>query len=132
MNTDARNQPRWSNFLVGSANPVFRVRNMRALLNLRLIRSHGAWPTFMRYTCSALLMLFFCTTTLMSADVKPYPLATCIVSGDKIDPQIQVVVHNNQQVRFCCKACIKKFQANPDKYMVRLQGADAGNGAAGK
>lgn len=58
--------------------------------------------------------------TASAADVKPYPLATCIVSGDKIDPAVPAVVHNGQQVKFCCKACVKKFQANPEKYLIKL------------
>jgi hypothetical protein len=63
-----------------------------------------------------------------AAEPKPYPLTTCIVSGDKIDPNVPATVHNNQQVRFCCKGCIKKFEACPDKFMVRLQGTDTGTG----
>jgi YHS domain-containing protein len=58
--------------------------------------------------------------TASAADVKPYPLATCIVSGDKIDPAVPAVVYNGQQVKFCCKACVKKFQANPEKYLIKL------------
>ncbi len=50
----------------------------------------------------------------------PYPLATCIVSGDKIDPTVPAMVHNGQQVKFCCKACVKKFQAAPEKYLIKL------------
>jgi hypothetical protein len=80
----------------------------------------------MRYLILTTLFLTTLAAPLAAAEAKPYPLATCIVSGDKIDPQVQTVVHNNQQVRFCCKGCVKKFQANPDKYMVRLQGAEAG------
>jgi hypothetical protein len=63
-------------------------------------------------------------STLSAADTKPYPLSTCIVSGDKVDPNVTPIVHNGQQVRFCCKGCIKKFNGCPDKYMVRLQGTD--------
>ncbi|MBA3699845.1 MAG: YHS domain-containing protein [Planctomycetes bacterium] len=67
-----------------------------------------------------LLLLLFVPVTLSAAEVKPYPLATCIVSGDKIDPSVPAVVHNGQQVKFCCKACVKKFQANPEKYLIKL------------
>jgi hypothetical protein len=79
-------------------------------------------------TFVVILLLVGLVNMTNAADPKPYPLTTCIVSGDKIDPELPSIVHNNQQVRFCCKACVKKFQANPDKFMVRLQGADAGNG----
>lgn len=53
-------------------------------------------------------------------DIKPYPLETCIVAGDKIDPSVPPVVYKGQQVKFCCKGCVKKFNANPDKYMTKL------------
>lgn len=72
-----------------------------------------------------LARLFICLLlvvplSLSAADVKPYPLATCIVSGDKLDQSVPPVVHNGQQVKFCCKACVKKFQANPEKYLIKL------------
>jgi YHS domain-containing protein len=67
-----------------------------------------------------LCVFLFLPLTASAADVKPYPLATCIVSGDKIDPAVPAVVYNGQQVKFCCKACVKKFQANPEKYLIKL------------
>lgn len=67
-----------------------------------------------------LVLLLIAPAALSAADVKPYPLPTCIVSGDKIDPSVPAVVHNGQQVKFCCKSCVKKFQANPEKYLIKL------------
>lgn len=67
-----------------------------------------------------LLLPLTLPAALSAAETKPYPLATCIVSGDKIDPTVPAVVHNGQQVKFCCKACVKKFQANPEKYLIKL------------
>lgn len=67
-----------------------------------------------------LCLLLVVPLSLSAADVKPYPLTTCIVSGDKIDPSVPAVVHNGQQVKFCCKSCVKKFQAAPDKYLIKL------------
>jgi YHS domain-containing protein len=67
-----------------------------------------------------LVLLLIVPATSSAADVKPYPLATCIVSGDKIDPSVPAVVHNGQQVKFCCKSCVKKFQGNPEKYLIKL------------
>lgn len=72
------------------------------------------------FTRLLLCVFLFMPLTLAAADVKPYPLATCIVSGDKIDPSVPAVVHKGQQVKFCCKACVKKFQANPEKYLIKL------------
>ena len=52
--------------------------------------------------------------------VKPYPLDNCVVSNDKIDPQVPPLVYNGQEYRFCCRGCIKKFNRDPDKYAARL------------
>jgi len=52
--------------------------------------------------------------------VKPYPLENCVVSNDKIDPQVPPLVYNGQEYRFCCRGCIKKFNRDPDKYAARL------------
>ncbi len=53
---------------------------------------------------------------------KPYPLDSCIVSGNTLgsmgDPI--TLVHEGQQVKFCCKPCVKKFKANPGKYLATL------------
>lgn len=59
----------------------------------------------------------------ISAGVKSYTSDTCIVSGNKLgsmgDPV--TIVHNGQEVKFCCNPCIKKFKANPDKYLAKLR-----------
>ena len=68
------------------------------------------------FICACLLLPF----TLNAAEVKPYPLTTCIVSGDKLDPNVPAVVHQGQQIRFCCNSCAKKFAASPDKYLIKL------------
>jgi YHS domain-containing protein len=41
--------------------------------------------------------------------------ANCPVMGDPIDPEV-FAEHNGKRVYFCCKDCIGKFKANPDKY----------------
>jgi hypothetical protein len=55
-------------------------------------------------------------------DVKPYPLETCLVTDSKLgsmgDPI--AVVHEGQEVKFCCKPCVKKFEKDPAKYIGKL------------
>ncbi len=91
--------------------------------NAPLYRNTSIWLTLL-----VLLIWAGVITGVNAGEPKPYPLTTCIVSGDKIDPNVQPTVHKNQQVRFCCKGCIKKFEACPDKFMVRLQGTETGTG----
>ena len=57
----------------------------------------------------------------------PYPLTTCIVSGGKLGSMGDAVVteHNGREIKFCCKSCVKTFKKNPDKYMKKLDEAEA-------
>jgi hypothetical protein len=62
----------------------------------------------------------------------PYPLKTCIVSGEKFggdmgDPVVFVYSNKdvNQEVKFCCPMCKPKFLADPDKYLKIIHDAEA-------
>ncbi len=60
--------------------------------------------------------------------VKPYPLNYCIVSGDKIGGDMGKPVTTNymgQQIIFCCRDCVKDFKKDPDKYLKKIQEAQA-------
>jgi len=54
---------------------------------------------------------------------KPYPLTTCLVSGEKLgemgDPY--VINHKGQEIKFCCKGCVKDFNKDPDTYLAKLK-----------
>jgi YHS domain-containing protein len=54
-----------------------------------------------------------------------YPLDACIVSGRKLDDSDTVhdMIHEGRLVRFCCPNCPRRFNADPDRYMVRLDEA---------
>ncbi len=57
-----------------------------------------------------------------AAVAKPYSLETCIVGGAKLgsmgDPV--ALVHEGQEVKFCCADCKPKFEADPAKYLAKL------------
>lgn len=55
--------------------------------------------------------------------LTPYPLKTCIVSGNALDSMGDTVteVYEGREIKFCCKPCVKKFHANPAKYMAKLK-----------
>ena len=66
-----------------------------------------------------------------AAKPVPYPLDTCIISGDKFggdmgDPIVFVYTNNgaNQEIKFCCPMCKPKFLKEPDKYMKIIQQAE--------
>ena len=59
---------------------------------------------------------------------KPYPLKTCVVSGEKLGEggmKTFTFAHQGQEVRLCCKSCKKKFDADPAKYMKKIREAQA-------
>jgi YHS domain-containing protein len=61
------------------------------------------------------------------AKAKPYPLTTCIVSGEKLgemgDPF--VFTYEGQEIKLCCKDCKAKFDKEPAKYVKKLAEAAA-------
>lgn len=61
------------------------------------------------------------------ATAKPYPLDTCVVSGEKLDSmgEPKVLVHEGQQIKFCCNDCVTEFKAEPAKFFAKLNEAVA-------
>ncbi len=57
----------------------------------------------------------------------PYPLATCPVTGKALDamgePIIKVI--NGRELRFCCEGCPPKVEAEPAKYLEKVDAAIA-------
>lgn len=53
---------------------------------------------------------------------KPYPLKTCIVTDNDLGSMgdEQRIVYQGQEIKFCCKPCLGKFQKNPEKYLKKL------------
>ena len=59
---------------------------------------------------------------------KPVPdkMTTCPVSGDKLGEMDKPYVfeYKGQEVKLCCKHCLKDFNKDPDKYMKKIRAAD--------
>lgn len=80
--------------------------------------------TTLRTLLSTLALgLVFTAMPAGAADVKPYPLKVCVVSGNELGTMGKVItkVHQGQEIKFCCKPCVKKFDANPAKYLSKLK-----------
>ena len=69
-----------------------------------------------------------------AAKPVPYPLKTCVVSGDKLggdmgEPIVFVYQDKakgiNQEIKFCCPMCKPTFVGDPDKYMKIIKEAEA-------
>ena len=71
------------------------------------------------------LTLAACTSpeTVTAAEkAKRYPLSQCIVTDNDLNSMGGPItkVYNGQEIKFCCKPCIKKFEANQGKYLAKL------------
>ncbi len=82
---------------------------------------------------TTLLGLTLCMGGARAADEKEkkdkdaYPLTTCVVSDEKLDEMGDPYIfkHDGKEVRLCCKKCLKKFDADPAKYMKKIDDAKA-------
>ena len=54
---------------------------------------------------------------------KPYPLQTCIVSGEKLGGMGKPFVceYKGQEVKLCCKSCKAKFDKDADAFLKKIQ-----------
>lgn len=76
------------------------------------------------------LVLMLSASSLIAADApKPFPavIKTCVVSGDKLTDMGKpyVFTHDGQEMKLCCKACLKDFKKDPAKYMKQINEAAA-------
>lgn len=57
-----------------------------------------------------------------ASGVKRYPLNTCIVTDNELGSMGEIITktYGTQEVKFCCKPCVKKFEANPGKFLAKL------------
>ena len=73
----------------------------------------------------ATFLLIGSTTAADAPAAAPYPLTTCVVSGDKLGGMGgPVIIHyHGIEVRFCCHECVATFNENPAKYLAKLKSA---------
>lgn len=80
---------------------------------------------------TALVLTVVCVTAPLvgfaEEKAKPYPLDKCIVSDEKLggDANMKpfVFTHEGQEIKLCCKSCLKDFNKAPAKYLKKLDGA---------
>ncbi|RFC43605.1 MAG: hypothetical protein DVB28_001445 [Verrucomicrobia bacterium] len=60
-----------------------------------------------------------------AAEPAAYPLKTCVVSGEKLGSMGKSFVHTyeGREVQFCCKACLKDFNKDPQKFLKKIDAA---------
>ena len=54
---------------------------------------------------------------------KPYPLDKCIVCDGKLGEKNKpyVFTHEGQEIKLCCKDCLKHFKKKPAKYVKKIE-----------
>jgi YHS domain-containing protein len=61
---------------------------------------------------------------VVAAQKPTYPLTTCVVSGDELDPHHAIdVVVGHRLVRLCCPGCGDDLKADPAAYIEKLDQA---------
>ena len=57
---------------------------------------------------------------------KSYPLDKCIVSDEKLGEHGKpyVFTHEGQEIKLCCKDCLKNFKNEPAKFLKKIEQAD--------
>jgi hypothetical protein len=57
-----------------------------------------------------------------AAPAKPYPLDTCIVSDQPLGSMggAATLVHEGQEVKFCCGGCTRAFKRDPAKFLAKI------------
>lgn len=65
-------------------------------------------------------------SAIIAAQKESYPMDVCVVSGEELGGDMGApvdYVYHNQLVRFCCNACTRQFEKNPEKYLQKLHSA---------
>jgi YHS domain-containing protein len=61
-----------------------------------------------------------------SAKAKPYPLDTCVVSGEKLGGDMGepfVFTYEGREIKLCCKSCKKDFDKSAAKFVAKVDEA---------
>ncbi|MCX6846026.1 MAG: hypothetical protein NTU84_05605 [Verrucomicrobia bacterium] len=80
----------------------------------------------MKTKITTFIIAALATCAASAAEVKPYSPDVCIVSGNKLGSMGTpvTIVHNGQEVKFCCKPCVAKFNKDPEKYLKKIAPKD--------
>ena len=70
---------------------------------------------------------------VIAEQLPTYPLSVCLASGEELgsmgDPI--TIVHEGQEIKFCCDSCLPKFKKDPAKYLAKLHGGSGPSDSSG-
>jgi YHS domain-containing protein len=70
----------------------------------------------MKKTLLGLVIALGLSAPMGLAKTASYPLKTCVVTQDELGDAPVSVEYQGRTIPLCCKACVRKFKANPEKY----------------
>ena len=89
--------------------------------------------TTTKATVSTILVIVFLAAPLtgLAADAKgkkpkPYPLDTCVVSGEKFGGDMgepYVFTYQGREIKLCCMSCKKDFDKDTAKFVAKVDAA---------
>lgn len=106
--------------LASSANERFPSRG----IPIRILRQH-----FMKKIILSMVAILGGLGALRAEDaVKPYPLTTCIISGEKLGGMGEpfTFVYEGQEVKLCCHGCKDEFDKHAAENLKQIQAAKPG------
>lgn len=56
---------------------------------------------------------------------KPYTLKKCLVSDEALGSmgEAYVFTYKGQEIKLCCKGCLKEFNKDPKKFLQKMEDA---------
>jgi len=78
-------------------------------------------------TLLALPLIALSADSKSDKTAKPYPLKTCVVSGEKFGGDMgepYVFTHEGREIKLCCKSCLKDFKKDTAKYIKKIEAAE--------
>jgi hypothetical protein len=108
------------------------MESVELVLTMKKLKIFAAIALAVPFLVSPFASIAGDTNSVTASKPVPYPLGTCIVSGEKLGgdmgPPIVFVYSNkdvNQEIKFCCPMCKPQFLKDPDKYMKTIKEAEA-------
>lgn len=70
--------------------------------------------------CAGVFLFVSCAAPVVAS--KPYTKDVCAVTDNRLGSMGRPVVkvYGDQEVKFCCKPCVAKFEKDPAKYLKRI------------
>ena len=91
---------------------------------MKTLRSVSALTLLTAATCFALIGCASRDRSMDSASAGSYPLTKCVVSGEDLGDKPYVFTHEGQEVKLCCKDCLKDFKKDTAKYTKKIADAE--------